>query len=139
MKSGSKTIPLLDPKNGIDFGAKIQKLKRSDIVTHFTVNVPSIIKDCTCGTSPGLFGDFLYTISNVASRETLLTCNEKTKLYAKSQVFHDTIEGCCVSGNDDYCDLHKRLEFYAVETATYIVIVTSYTYSAGNVFTQDYL
>ena len=105
MKSGSETIPLLDPNNGVDCGVQIKELKCSDIATSSTVNVPNIFKACTYVTYPDLSGGLMYTIFNVADRVTLLTCNNETNFDTKIQVFHDTIEGSCVAGNDDYFDL----------------------------------
>ena len=115
MKSGSETIPLLNPNNGVDCGVQIKELKCSDIVTSSTVNVPNIFKARTCVTYPYLSGGFMYNIFNVSDRVTLLTCNDETKFDTKIQMFHDTIEGSCVSGNDDYCDIQSRLKFDAVE------------------------
>ena len=57
----------------------------------------------------------MHNIINVADRVTLLTCNDETKFYTKIQVFHDTIEGSCVSGNDYYYATQSRLKFDAVD------------------------
>ena len=59
VKSGSQTIPLLDPNNGVYCGVQIKELKCSDIVTSSTVNVPNILKACTCVTYPDLSGGLM--------------------------------------------------------------------------------
>ena len=115
--------------------AQVQELKCSDTVTDSSVDIPNIVDACYCGTSPGLSGGLLYTISDVVGHKlaTLLTCNYETDFDTKIQVFQDSILGLCVAGNggDHNCGLRSCDTFNTVDTETYIVHVTVYEYSEG--------
>ena len=75
----------------------------------------------------GRSGGLIYTISVVGDKlATLLSCNDETNFDTKIKVFQDSVEGSCVAGNDDACGLRSRVTFDAVETETYIIIVTGW-------------
>ena len=73
---GNETVCLLDPNNSFNCDEEIQELKCSVTVTNYTVDFPNIIDVGYCGTSPGLSGCLIYTISDVAGNVTLSTCLE---------------------------------------------------------------